>query len=151
MWVELVAPTSLNSLGQRGIGVAPFPAGPGAGATTPIELENAFAISAGADRPDAAWQFIDFLLRYKSSDAGAPVGASAQPAASLSAEWGNREMLAAYEFALSHAQRAAPLRREEYIAREALVDAVARLALGERDAEQVLRDAQAVATARIGQ
>jgi multiple sugar transport system substrate-binding protein len=150
MWVELVAPLSLNSLEQGGVDVAPFPAGADSDASTPIEVESALGVSAVTDRPDAAWQLIDFLLGYKSSDAGAPLGASAQPAVSLSAGWGNREMLAAYEHALSHAQPAAPLRREEYVAREALVDAVARLAMGARDAEQVLRAAQSAASARIG-
>jgi multiple sugar transport system substrate-binding protein len=149
MWVELVDPAMLDELRQSGVSVAPFPVGAESDATTPIEIENAFAISAGSDRPEDAWKFIDFLLRFRAPDG--PEGAPAQPGVGLSAEWGDRATLAAYEYALNHAQRATPLRREEYFAREALVVAITRLAMGESDVEKVLRDAQAAASARMGQ
>ncbi len=47
MWVELVDAVALQELASAGTGLAPFPAGPDAGATNPIEIENAFAITAG--------------------------------------------------------------------------------------------------------
>jgi ABC-type glycerol-3-phosphate transport system substrate-binding protein len=149
MWVELVDSAAVERLQLAGIDLAPFPAGPNSDATTPIEIENAFAISAATEQPEAAWQLIDFLLRYRSPDA--PPGSPAQPGGAPSAPWESSEALAAYEYALSRAQPAAPLRREEYIARVALVDAVARLAMGESDAQRALRDAQVAASSRMGQ
>jgi ABC-type glycerol-3-phosphate transport system substrate-binding protein len=149
MWVELVDPEAVERLQLAGVDVAPFPASVGSDATTPVEIENAFGISAETEQPEAAWQLIGFLLHYRSP--GAPPGSPAQPGVAPSAPWESSEAFAAYEYALSRAQPAAPLRREEYVARVALVDAVARLAMGERDAERALRDAQIAASSRMGQ
>jgi multiple sugar transport system substrate-binding protein len=147
MWVELVTPASLDTLSQNGVSVAPFPVSTGGDATTPIEIENAFAISARSDQSDAAWALIDFLLGYRAP--GAPAGASAQSRVAPLAEWGDRETLAAYAYALRHAQRAAPLRREEYFARDGLLEAVTQLAMGESDAKQIMAEAQERTAARI--
>ena len=148
MWVELVDPAALDAPRQAGVSLAPFPVGPGSDATTPTEIENAFGISAGSDQPDAAWQLVRFLLGYGAP--GGPAGASAQPARARPDQWRNRDLVAAFAYALRHAQPAAPLRREEYFARVALVDAITRLAIGERDVARVMREAQAAASGRAG-
>ncbi len=148
MWIELVDAVALPELALRRTGLAPFPAGPDAGATNPIEIENAFAISAGTNDPDAAWALVSFLLDYRAD--GGPAGLPAQPRLAPGAQAPDRDAGAALDYALNHAQRAAPLRREEYFARAALLEAVSRLAMGAEDAEQVMQEAQAAARMPAG-
>jgi multiple sugar transport system substrate-binding protein len=149
MWIGLADLSKLDDLQRSGIGAVQLPISNPVG-DTPIEIQNALAMSATSPHPEAAWEWLRFLLDYGTADsrgAGAPArrtilldGASSVAPASLGV----------YQTALLRAQRAAPLRTEEYHAQRALWAAIARLAQGDGDAPAVMREAQAAAEAAIG-
>jgi ABC-type glycerol-3-phosphate transport system substrate-binding protein len=149
MWIGLANLSKLDDLQRSGIGAVQLPISNPVG-DTPIEIQNALAMSATSPHPEAAWEWLRFLLDHGTADsrgAGAPArrtilldGASSVAPASLGV----------YQTALLRAQRTAPLRTEEYHAQRALWAAIARLAQGDGDAPAVMREAQAAAEAAIG-
>lgn len=148
MWIGLATLDKLSALQASGIGAVPLPTTNPAGDTS-IEVQNAFAVSATSANPAAAWAWINFLTTYGTTDSRGP-GVSAQRTVLLRGDQFDSYALGVYQNALLRAQRAAPLRTEEYQAQRALWAAVDRIAQGE-DAETVMREAQAQTEAAINQ
>lgn len=148
MWIGLADLEKMDDLRRSGIGAVPLPVHNPAG-DAPIEIQNALAVSATSAHPFEAWEWLRFLLTHGATDSRGP-GASAQRMFLLEGESTiTPATLDLYSGALLRAQRAAPLRTEEYHAQRALWGAVARIAGGE-EAEKVMREAQAEVSAAIG-
>jgi ABC-type glycerol-3-phosphate transport system substrate-binding protein len=148
MWVGLADLGKLDDLQRSGIGAVQFPVS-NPGGDTPIEIQNALAVSAASPHPEAAWEWLRFLSGYGTADSRGP-GA---PARRVILFDGNNSVAPAsldvYQAALWRAQPVSPLRTEEYHAQRALRDAISRLARGEEDATAVMQNAQGAAEANI--
>jgi ABC-type glycerol-3-phosphate transport system substrate-binding protein len=151
MWIGLADLPGLADLERAGVGAVPLPISSGAMGTTPVEIDDAYAISAMTRYPEAAWQWIEFLLARQRAELPGLSGVPARPGVGLrGAPSSEGQPEAMYRFALVHARRADPLRPEEYLAQQALRTALTRVVNGELDVESALREAQAAVEKAIG-
>jgi ABC-type glycerol-3-phosphate transport system substrate-binding protein len=129
MWVAPVELSALAGLRQGQIGAVPFPVNERGDPTNPIEVLDAYAISASSERVAAAWEWIQYLLKRDAGTSALRAGVSAQRALVALAA-GDGESGRIYRYALEHARRLDALRPEEYMMqqalRQAVIDVVAR-------------------------
>ena len=150
MWIAPLDLKGLDSLRRAGIGLVPFPIGPGSGATTPLDYYDAFAISAGTPHPQAAWEWLLYLQAHPAADEAHFTGLP--PRRQLEHDMqlpGDHDARDAIGYALEHAQRPAPLRPEEYLVSEQLSQALSRIVDGGQPVPAALKEAQAAAEQQL--
>lgn len=147
MWVEPLANwENWRERAQRNVGVVPFPVDSPGAKSTPMQVSG-YIVSAGTEKPDAAWRWLLFL-----SENVPPIGnggASPLPARRAIAEAGgfwesvDEEVAPTLRYALEHAYVSTPGAGAERYVRQAIEAILS----GEQSVESALSAAQATAVA----
>lgn len=151
MWIAPAELDGLEDLRKAGIGVAPFPAGPGSTATTPLEIYDAFAISASTPHREEAWQWLLHLQAQPPAAGERSTGLGARRGGNDRLQlWEDDELRAVVEYALEHSRRPAPLRPEEYLVTQQLLAALERIVEQGEPPDKAMKAAQAAAQRDLG-
>jgi multiple sugar transport system substrate-binding protein len=138
MWPDFAASFMTRSQ-EANIGAVPFPVGRGNENTTPMRLPNNLSLSAGTNKPEAAWRWLVYLSEQIRADSALtlPVRRSVLEASNR-LETLDPEFAAALAFALEHSQISTIPASSVAVFREA-VNGVLR---GERSLAEALGEAQ---------
>jgi ABC-type glycerol-3-phosphate transport system substrate-binding protein len=138
MWPDFAASFLPRSQGAN-IGAVPFPVGRGNENTTPMRLTNNLSLSAGTNKPEAAWRWLVYLSEQVREDSTMtlPVRRSALEASNLLATF-DLELATALAFALEHPQISTSPTPIVAVFRQAVTD----ILRGERTLAEALGGAQ---------
>jgi ABC-type glycerol-3-phosphate transport system substrate-binding protein len=122
MWPDFAA-SFLPRSREANIGAVPFPVGRGNENTTPVRLTNNLSLSAGTNKPEAAWRWLVYLSEQVREDStmALPVRRSTLEASNL-LEALDLELAAALAFALEHPQISTNLTPSVAVFRQAVTD-----------------------------